>query len=87
MNKKRTRDDLSLSSTSSILGVENASLARANFFVQDVLDFSSQYGKEASKSYTVTNIKSGPNHFPKYGDFLESCVLVRPLFKAYLFPN
>jgi hypothetical protein len=45
-------------------------------FVHDIMDFSSQYGKEASKSYTVYNVKSFPNHYPKYGDFLESCVLV-----------
>ncbi len=44
-------------------------------FVQDVLEFSSQYGKENSNSYTVANIRSRPHYFPKYGDFLESCVL------------
>lgn len=45
-------------------------------FVFDVLKFSSQYGKENSKSYAAVNLKSTPNHYPKYGDFLESCVLV-----------
>lgn len=44
-------------------------------FVQDVLEFSSQYGKENSNSYTVANIRSQPHYYPKYGDFLESSVL------------
>ncbi len=48
---------------------------KINLFVQDVIDFSSQYGKELSKSYTVTNIRSQPVHYPRYGDFLEACVL------------
>jgi F-box/leucine-rich repeat protein 4 len=39
-------------------------------FVQEVIDFSSQYGKENSNSYTVANIRSRPHYFPKYGDFL-----------------
>jgi F-box/leucine-rich repeat protein 4 len=43
-------------------------------FVQDVIDFSSQYGKEHSKSYTACNIRSMPTHYPKYGDYLECCV-------------
>lgn len=43
-------------------------------FVQDVIDFSSQYGKEHSKSYTAANIRSMPTHYPRYGDFLECCV-------------
>lgn len=46
-------------------------------FVHNIVDFSSQYGKENSKSYSVLNLKSGPYNFPKYGDFLESCVLVK----------
>ena len=45
-----------------------------SLYVQDVIDFSSQYGKELSKSYTVANIRSFPTHYPRYGDFLESCV-------------
>ena len=48
----------------------------AQLFAFDIGDFSSQYGKEGSKSYTVLNVRGGPNHFPQYGDFLESCVLV-----------
>ena len=51
-------------------------LQKLSLFVHDVIDFSSQYGKEFSKSYTVANIRSDPVHFPRYGDFLESCVLV-----------
>lgn len=45
-------------------------------FVKNVLDFSSQYGRENSGSYTVANVRGCPTNFPKYGDFLESCVLV-----------
>ena len=41
-------------------------------FVQDVIDFSSQYGKENTSSYTVANIRSRPHYYPKYGDFLGS---------------
>ena len=41
-----------------------------SLFVQDVIDFSSQYGKENSNSYTVSNIRSAPHYYPKYGDFL-----------------
>ena len=48
---------------------------KINLFVLDIIDFSSQYGKESSKSYTIANLRSGPNHYPRYGDFLESCVL------------
>ncbi|CAF0707679.1 unnamed protein product [Brachionus calyciflorus] len=44
-------------------------------FVHNVLDFSSQYGKEHSRSYTVSNIRGGITNFPRYGDFLESCVM------------
>lgn len=43
---------------------------KTRLFVQDVIDFSSQYGKENSNSYTVVNIRQKPHHFPKYGDFL-----------------
>lgn len=45
-------------------------------FVQNILDFSSQYGREQSLSYTVSNVRGGPSNYPKYGDFMESCVLV-----------
>jgi hypothetical protein len=41
-----------------------------HFFVQDVIDFSSQYGKENSSSYTVANIRQRYHYYPKYGDFL-----------------
>lgn len=60
-------------------------------FVQDVIDFSSQYGKEHSKSYTVANIRSMPTHYPRYGDFLECCVFrtygpwwMKPMHPAYI---
>lgn len=45
-------------------------------FVKNVLDFSSQYGREQSGSYTVANVRGCPTNYPKYGDFLESCVFV-----------
>ena len=47
---------------------------KVRLFVADIADFSTQYGKEQSKSYTVANLRAGPNHYPRYGDFLESCV-------------
>jgi len=50
---------------------------KLSFYVQEVIDFSSQYGKENTKSYTISNIRSAPIHYPSYGDFLESCVLVK----------
>lgn len=46
-------------------------------YVYNVLDFSSQYGRESSKSYSVINLISGPSVYPNYGDHMESCVLVR----------
>jgi len=48
--------------------------AKIRLFVQDVIDFSSQYGKENSSSYTVSNIRSRPHYFPKYGDFLGKMI-------------
>ena len=39
-------------------------------FVHDVAEFSSQYGKENTNSYTIANIRARPHYFPKYGDFL-----------------
>ena len=43
---------------------------KSHLFVQDVVDFSSQYGKENSSSYTVANIRQRYHYYPKYGDFL-----------------
>ena len=48
---------------------------KVRLFVSEIADFSTQYGKEQSKSYTVANLRAGPNHYPRYGDFLESCVM------------
>jgi hypothetical protein len=50
--------------------------AQCKLFVSEVLDFSSQYGQEASYAYTVGNIRSRPENFPSYGDFQQSCLLV-----------
>ncbi len=47
-----------------------------HLYVNEIIDFSSQYGKEGSKSYAICNLRGQPNHYPRYGDFIESCVLV-----------
>lgn len=53
--------------------------------VYNILDFSSQYGREGSKSYSVINLISGSSVYPNYGDFMESCVLVRFFFSSLRF--
>jgi len=45
-------------------------------YVQDVVDFSSQYGSETSISYTVSNIAGRSSTYPSYGDFTQTAVLV-----------
>jgi len=45
-------------------------------FVQEVVDFSSQYGSDTSMSYTMSNLAGQCNIFPNYGDFTQSAVLV-----------
>lgn len=45
-------------------------------FVQDVVDFSSQYGSDISISYTAYNITGKPSKFPDYGDFPQAFVMV-----------
>ncbi|XP_059050959.1 F-box/LRR-repeat protein 4 [Achroia grisella] len=44
-------------------------------FVQDVDDFSSQYGSEISVSYTAFNLRGPPSNFPDYGDYPQSFVM------------
>lgn len=44
-------------------------------YVQDVLDFSSQYGSDISISYTAYNILGKPSKFPDYGDFPQTFVV------------
>ena len=44
-------------------------------FVSEVLDFSSQYGSDASISYTAHNIVGRPTKFPSYGDFSQTFVM------------
>ena len=44
-------------------------------FVSEVLDFSSQYGSDASISYTAHNIVGKPTKFPSYGDFSQTFVM------------
>ena len=58
--------------------------SEVNQFVLSVVDFSSQYGKEGSKSYTANNLFGEPCKYPLYGDFVESCVLVVHLFSLLL---
>lgn len=45
-------------------------------YVQDVVDFSSQYGSDISISYTAYNITGKPSKFPDYGDFPQAFVMV-----------
>lgn len=44
--------------------------------VEEVLDFSSQYGNENSISYTISNVVGEPTNYPAYGDFTRSLVFV-----------
>lgn len=44
--------------------------------VNEVVDFSSQYGSDLSRSYTVANVVGETNIYPKYGDFTQSLVFV-----------
>ncbi|XP_052747660.1 F-box/LRR-repeat protein 4 isoform X2 [Galleria mellonella] len=44
-------------------------------FVQDVEDFSSQYGSEISVSYTAFNLRGPPSNFPDYGDYPQAFVM------------
>lgn len=45
-------------------------------FVQNVEDFSSQYGSEISVSYTACNLRGPPSNFPDYGDYPQAFVMV-----------
>lgn len=45
-------------------------------YVQDALDFSSQYGSDISISYTAYNISGRPSKYPDYGDFPQAFVMV-----------
>jgi len=49
-------------------------------YVQEVVDFSSQYGSETSISYTVSNITGRSSTYPSYGDFTQTAVLVSIFF-------
>ena len=44
-------------------------------FVEEVLNYSSEYGKHTNRSYTISNIKGEPQRYPSYGDFVTSMVL------------
>ena len=45
-------------------------------FAWKVVNFSSQYGTAGTSSYTASNLASGLNVYPKYGDYTEAFVLV-----------
>lgn len=45
-------------------------------FVQEVEEFSSQYGSEISISYTAFNIRGPPSNYPDYGDYPQAFVMV-----------
>lgn len=49
-------------------------------FVQNVEDFSSQYGSEISVSYTAFNLRGPPSNFPDYGDYPQAFVMVNNYF-------
>lgn len=49
---------------------------RIEQFVRRVVDFSSQYGSDASISFTAQNITGRPTKFPSYGDFPETFAMV-----------
>lgn len=60
---------------------ESSEITFIEQFVQDVVDFSSQYGSDISISYTAYNITGKPSKFPDYGDFPQAFVMVS--FKTY----
>lgn len=60
---------------------ESSEITFIEQFVQDVVDFSSQYGSDISISYTAYNITGKPSKFPDYGDFPQAFVMVS--FMAY----
>ena len=45
-------------------------------FVSEVVNFSSQYGTQGSRSYTACNLEGGLNIYDGYGDRTEAFVLV-----------
>ena len=49
-------------------------------FVEEVENFSSQYGAHGTNSYTASNLAGDLHVYGKYGDFQEAFVLVRALF-------
>ncbi|XP_075237564.1 F box and leucine-rich-repeat gene 4 [Lycorma delicatula] len=55
--------------------LENSGIIFIEQFVQDVVDFSSQYGSDISISYTAYNISGKPSKFPDYGDFPQAFVM------------
>lgn len=52
-------------------------------FVQNVEDFSSQYGSEISVSYTAFNLRGPPSNFPDYGDYPQAFVMVTHIFVGF----
>ena len=52
------------------------SFAKMEQYASRVVNFSSQYGTAGTSSYTASNLASGLNVYPKYGDYTEAFVLV-----------
>lgn len=52
--------------------------------VSEVLDFSSQYGHDNSRSYTVSNVVGEPYNYPNYGDFTQTLVFVSSQFHMFV---
>lgn len=60
--------------------LSNTGIVFIEQFVQDVVDFSSQYGSDISISYTAYNISGKPSKYPDYGDFPQAFVMVSYLY-------
>ena len=46
-------------------------------YAQSVVNYSSEYGRSGSNSYTACNLAGPPLLAERYGDFTEAFVLVR----------
>ena len=57
-------------------GLGLARMTHVEQFASKVVNFSSQYGTAGTSSYTASNLASGLNVYPKYGDYTEAFVLV-----------
>lgn len=51
-------------------------MAKISQFAKKVINFSSQYGTQGSRTYTACNLAGGLNIYDGYGDRTEAFVLV-----------